>query len=87
MSIRTILALGCVTGLLLGSATLRAQETASPGAASDTDASPPTTEQAEPTAASERPANSGQDSGRDPFDYESSEQISEDLSVSFPVDI
>ena len=24
---------------------------------------------------------------RDPFDYESSEQISEDLSVSFPVDI
>ena len=23
----------------------------------------------------------------DPFDYESSEQISEDLSVSFPVDI
>ncbi len=39
---------------------------------------------------------SGQTSGRDetapagdsdPFDYESSEQISEDLSVSFPVDI
>lgn len=41
-------------------------------------------------------AESGQTPGRDeaapagdsdPFDYESSEQISEDLSVSFPVDI
>jgi predicted cobalt transporter CbtA len=34
----------------------------------------------EPVAAEPQPAT-------DPFDYESSEQISEDLSVSFPVDI
>ncbi|MEH6587271.1 MAG: hypothetical protein V7720_11980 [Halioglobus sp.] len=34
----------------------------------------------EPEPAATRPAT-------DPFDYESSEQISEDLSVSFPVDI
>ena len=34
----------------------------------------------EPEPAAPRPAT-------DPFDYESSEQISEDLSVSFPVDI
>jgi hypothetical protein len=27
------------------------------------------------------------DNGDNPFDYEASEQISEDLSVSFPVDI
>ncbi len=27
------------------------------------------------------------DANGDPFDYQSSEQISEDLSVSFPVDI
>lgn len=33
--------------------------------------------------AAEQPARSPSD----PFDYESSEQISEDLSVSFPVDI
>ena len=37
----------------------------------------------EPGPASEPPANS-KDS---PFDYRSSEEISEDLSVSFPVDI
>ncbi|RLQ22332.1 hypothetical protein DWB85_08620 [Seongchinamella sediminis] len=36
--------------------------------------------QAEQPAAEQQPAP-------DPFDYESSEQISEDLSVSFPVDI
>ena len=33
---------------------------------------------------SEAPANKNNDS---PFDYRSSEEISEDLSVSFPVDI
>lgn len=39
------------------------------------------TGQAEPPAAA---APAGEES---PFDYESSEEISEDLSVSFPVDI
>jgi hypothetical protein len=61
---------------------------ASSGAASAQDAEgEPTapgsveTERAEPPAA---PAPASEES---PFDYESSEEISEDLSVSFPVDI
>jgi hypothetical protein len=33
------------------------------------------------------PTRAPQESGDDPFDYRASEQISEDLSVSFPVDI
>ncbi|MEM0954106.1 MAG: hypothetical protein AAGI24_08190 [Pseudomonadota bacterium] len=32
-------------------------------------------------------ADDGADTADNPFDYEASEQISEDLSVSFPVDI
>ncbi len=51
---------------------------------------PPGTEQdgetttPEPAAAATEPAPA---ENEDPFDYEASEQISEDLSVSFPVDI
>lgn len=41
---------------------------------------PGTGPETEETAAPARPAGS-------PFEYEASEQISEDLSVSFPVDI
>lgn len=41
---------------------------------------PETGPETEETAAPARPAGS-------PFEYEASEQISEDLSVSFPVDI
>jgi hypothetical protein len=37
------------------------------------------------TAATTEPAPAGSDDS--PFDYQASEQISEDLSVSFPVDI
>ncbi len=38
-------------------------------------------------AATSPPAVAGSAGDSDPFDYEASEQISEDLSVSFPVDI
>lgn len=49
-------------------------------------------EEAKQTAADanqpEAPDPASQEAGDDsPFDYQSSEQISEDLSVSFPVDI
>ena len=47
-----------------------------------------------PAAAGDPGASSGRETARgtaddraDPFDYKASEQISEDLSVSFPVDI
>lgn len=40
-----------------------------------------------PAPATAPPAQSGTESERDPTDYRSSEEISEDLSVSFPVDI
>lgn len=42
---------------------------------------------AESPAEESSTAEAAQTPRRDPFDYESSEQISEDLSVSFPVDI
>lgn len=51
----------------------------------------PAPEPAAPAAeAQEAPASDGEAAPRrdeSPFDYEASEQISEDLSVSFPVDI
>ncbi|MFV8818685.1 hypothetical protein [Haliea sp. E17] len=34
-----------------------------------------------------QPADKPAQADKDPFDYQASEQISEDLSVSFPVDI
>lgn len=48
---------------------------------SETASADPPAADAEPT-----PAQAGAEN-EDPFDYEASEQISEDLSVSFPVDI
>jgi hypothetical protein len=42
--------------------------------------------QTAPTGSDESRSQTAPTEG-DPFDYESSEQISEDLSVSFPVDI
>ena len=38
-------------------------------------------------AKTEPPAEEPETQDSDPFDYQSSEKISEDLSVSFPVDI
>ena len=50
---------------------------------------PPSTEQTEPEKKETPPTTAESDVEKDnsPFDYESSEEISEDLSVSFPVDI
>lgn len=67
--------------LLLGSTALVAQET-DPQEPAPKDEAPATTEPAAQPAAPEPAANDDS-----PFDYRSSEEISEDLSVSFPVDI
>ncbi len=40
-----------------------------------------------PALPAENTAETATPASEDPFDYEASEQISEDLSVSFPVDI
>ena len=50
-------------------------------------AAPEQTAPREDTPAAKNPAGETDDSGDSPFDYRSSEEISEDLSVSFPVDI
>jgi hypothetical protein len=54
--------------------------------AQEVEPEPPAAEAEEPERVEEPPpqVESGSD---DPFDYEATEQISEDLSVSFPVDI
>ena len=46
-----------------------------------------TTAATEPAAAEPEPDVEPEPAAQDPFDYRASEQISEDLSVSFPVDI
>jgi hypothetical protein len=57
------------------------------------DPATPKTEQAgqesnkQPEASPQPPPQEPEGSASSPFDYRSSEQISEDLSVSFPVDI
>ena len=48
---------------------------------------PDPNQQPEQPAAPSAPAPTKKETDTDPFDYEASEQISEDLSVSFPVDI
>ncbi|MBN7795623.1 hypothetical protein [Parahaliea mediterranea] len=68
---RTLLFLSLLAAL----AGARAQEPAEPNQAA---------EQAAEEAETDEPRRTREDS---PFDYEASEQISEDLSVSFPVDI
>ena len=77
-----------LTALLLGSAiSSRAQqvesEPADAPAVKQIDDQADKQEQETPPAAAESSAGADQS----PFDYQSSEQISEDLSVSFPVDI
>ena len=72
----------CVLGLL-SSTVLRAQEATEPTEQPQPAPSEaPGSETAEPIAPAPVEASSD-----DPFDYEATEQISEDLSVSFPVDI
>ena len=76
--------------LVFGVSVLRAQTPPEPGSSEDptpeaSGSGPAGQEVAVPPSPTpETPAVAGGDS---PFDYRSSEQISEDLSVSFPVDI
>ncbi len=51
------------------------------------EAAPDTATTPEPADASGSGSQAQPQPGQSPFEYESSEQISEDLSVSFPVDI
>ena len=72
----------CGFGLLLQTG-LMAQEAATPPEQPEPASSENTeSEPAEPVTPAQVEAASD-----DPFDYEATEQISEDLSVSFPVDI
>ncbi len=82
--IKTISLLVLLAPALAFSPTLPAQEASGEdGAAQD----PPPAAQAPPATtppAADKEPSSGR---RDPSEYQASEQISEDLSVSFPVDI
>ena len=69
--------------LLLSSTPLLAQD-AEPEAPTSKDEAPA---KAEPAAKPAAPAPAPAANDDSPFDYRSSEKISEDLSVSFPVDI
>ena len=83
-----------LTGLLLVAVGARSQVVRQPGEESRPE-TVPADENRSPgrqTGSETAPKEGGeaqQDSAQaeDPFDYQSSEQISEDLSVSFPVDI
>ena len=63
--------------LLLAAAQLQAQSEQEP-----VEETPPAVEQEQPA-----PARTGEPNEDSPYDYRASEEISEDLSVSFPVDI
>ena len=83
---RIIVTLACI-GIMLGSALLSAQDASTEADQQSTGQSvtPPQQEDA-PARESENSSDDPTPS-RDPSEYQSSEQISEDLSVSFPVDI
>ena len=80
-----------LVALLLAAAPLRAQPGAAEnGTATDSSGSGDTPAPAQPAPTPTESASGGGSSGagnRSPFDYQASEQISEDLPVSFPVDI
>ena len=72
--------------LLLAAAPLPAQEAPSGNGESAAEAEARATDDSS-SEAPDAPATAVPENNDSPFDYESSEQISEDLSVSFPVDI
>ncbi len=69
--------------LLMGAAMAGAQPTGAEPAPADTTEQPEGSAETEPATSGDQPS----DRQRAPSDYRPSEQISEDLSVSFPVDI
>jgi hypothetical protein len=82
------LALALALGLALNAAPLLAQTQAegedAAATPADTTADAPAAKQAPPANSAPAPTSKGNSS---PFDYRSSEEISEDVPVSFPVDI
>ena len=84
MILRSILVpagLATATVLALGAISVSSQPAADEPAPAATTEQPPANDS--PTGGAQRPANAD----KSPSDYRPSEQISEDLSVSFPVDI
>ena len=75
--------------VLLACATAAAQPGNEQATSTDTAAAPdePADTAADATADDDSAAEAAQRRRDSPFDYEASEEISEDLSVSFPVDI
>ena len=73
------------TGLLLAALAFAAGGVAAQSPAEDPEGE--VRESAAPAERADEPAIEPDQSADSPLDYESSEQISEDLSVSFPVDI
>lgn len=78
--------------LMLGASPLLAQQSTSQEGAAETQPGVQATPEKPATAATgDKPDSSSPPqrdaAGNSPFDYRSSEEISEDLSVSFPVDI
>ena len=73
-----LMAAGALLALPVASQTVEQQPTPAPEDTAEESGEDTIAESAAPAPA---------ESSEDPFDYEASEQISEDLSVSFPVDI
>jgi hypothetical protein len=79
--------------LSLGSAPLSAQSDSNERAAATPSSTAPDKEAGDssgsqaPAAATEKKSNNASTGKSSPFDYRASEQISEDVPVSFPVDI
>ncbi len=88
MTWKNAMAITLAVLVLAGQVSVRAQEDpeADPGQAQAADDKAAAADSGE-SEATPAPTPAPQASGDDPFDYRASEQISEDLSVSFPVDI
>ena len=83
--IRTVPVSALLLCLALSALGLKSQAQTDPEATAEP-AAPEQPDKTEQNTASEAP-EADQPSDSSPFDYKSSEEISEDLSVSFPVDI
>ena len=70
-----------------GGASALAQESGDNAQTQEAEDTAPAEQAATPAETGETPAKETGPQTRSPFDYRASEQISEDLSVSFPVDI
>ena len=80
-------ALAAFYALMLAAPLALAQESGDNAQAQEAEDTAPAEQAATPAETGETPAKETGSQTRSPFDYRATEQISEDLSVSFPVDI